>query len=104
MVNVALCVVPPYDPEIVAICCVVTVLVVIGNVALAAPAGTFTLEGTTAAPELLESVTVAPSGAFPLKVIVPCDPAPPVTLTGFSVTDATVITVGAVMYRVLVMH
>ena len=65
--TVALCVTPPYDAEIVAVCVVVTVLVVIGNVALVAPAGTLTLAGTAATARLLESVTAAPPGAAPLN-------------------------------------
>ena len=104
MVSVALCVVPPYDAEIVAVCFVVTALVVIGNVALVAPDVTITLAGTVAEAELLERATVAPPGGLPLSVTVPCEPAPPVTLAGFIVNDVTVIAVGAVMYSVLVKH
>src|SRR6266404_3913728 len=56
------------------------------KVALVAPAGTVTLEGTRAAVVLLlESVTIAPpAGAAPLKVTVPVEEFPPVTLVGFS--------------------
>src|SRR6266567_3143793 len=65
-----------------------TGLVLIVKVPLVLPAGMVTLEGTLAAPLLLESATCAPAtGAGPLKVTVPVeDCAPPVTLVGFSVT------------------
>jgi len=66
-----------------------TALVVIGKVALVAPAGTVTLAGTVAtAVLLLDSATVAPPvGAAPLRVTVPVDELPPVTLVGFSATE-----------------
>ena len=64
-----------------------TALAVTVKVALVAPAGTVTLEGTLAtAVLLLESVTWAPpAGAGPLRVTVPVeDCKPPTTLVGFS--------------------
>jgi hypothetical protein len=63
-----------------------TALVLTVNVALVAPAATVTLEGTLAAPVLLlESATCAPpAGAASLKVTVPVEEFPPVTLVGFS--------------------
>ncbi len=62
------------------------------KVALVLPAGTVTLEGTLAAPLLLESVTCAPpAGAAPLSVTVPVeDCTPPTTLVGFNVSEETV--------------
>jgi hypothetical protein len=68
---------------------VVTALELTVNVALLAPAVTVTLEGTLAAPLLLESITCAPPlRAGPLRVTVPVDDcAPPVTLVGFSVSE-----------------
>jgi hypothetical protein len=62
------------------------------KVALVAPAGTVTLEGTLAAPLLLESRTCAPpAGAGPLSVTVPVeDCVPPTTLVGLSSSEATV--------------
>jgi hypothetical protein len=63
------------------------------KVALVAPAGTNTLEGTLAAPPLLlESLTVAPpAGAVALSMTLPVeDCAPPITLVGFSVSEETV--------------
>ena len=66
-----------------------TALVFTGKVALVAPARTATLEGTLAAPLLLESATCAPpAGASPLSVTVPVeDCTPPITLVGFSVSE-----------------
>ena len=76
----------------------VTALVFTGNVALVAPAGTATLEGTLAAPLLLESATCAPpAGAGPLNVAVPVeDCRPPITVVGFSVSEETVGSGGGV--------
>ena len=71
---------------------VVTALVLTVKVALELPAGTVTLDGTLAAPLLLESVTCAPpAGAAPLSVTVPVDDcAPAVTLVGLNVSEETV--------------
>lgn len=60
------------------------------NVALVAPAGTVTVEGTEAAPLFEESATTAPpAGAGPFSVTVPVeDPSgPPTTLVGFRVSE-----------------
>jgi hypothetical protein len=69
-----------------------TVLVLIVNDAVVAPAATVTLEGTLAAIVLLlESVTTAPpDGAAPLRVTVPVEEFPPITLVGFSVSEESV--------------
>src|SRR5437660_422282 len=70
-----------------------TALVLTVNVALVAPAGTVTLDGTLAAAVLLlESVTCAPAaGAGPLNVAVPVeDCRPPITVAGLSVSEASV--------------
>jgi hypothetical protein len=63
-----------------------TALVLTVNVAVVAPAATVTLEGTLAAVVLLlKSATCAPpAGAASLKVTVPVEEFPPVTLVGFS--------------------
>ena len=63
-----------------------TTLVLTVKVAPVAPAETVTLEGTLAAVVLLlESATCTPpAGAAPLKVTVPVEEFPPVTLVGFS--------------------
>ena len=68
---------------------VTTELVVTANVVDVLPAGTVTLGGTWAAAALLlERVTVAPpDGAAPLRVTVPVEGLPPVTLVGFRETE-----------------
>src|SRR5262245_61602892 len=70
----------------------VTALDVTVKVALVAPAGTVTLAGTVAAAVLLlASVTTSPPlGAEPLRVTVPWDVFPPVTLAGLTLTPETV--------------
>jgi hypothetical protein len=69
----------------------VTALVLTVKVALLAPATTATLEGTRTAPLLLESATCAPpAGAAPLNVRLPVEEFPPVTLVGFSPSEARV--------------
>src|SRR5712664_386179 len=80
----------------------VTGLVFAVNVALVAPAGTVTLEGTLAAPLSLESATCAPpAGAGPLSVTVPVeDCKPPTTLVGFRGREETVGRGGGVTVRV----
>ena len=71
---------------------VVTLLVLTVNVALLAPAVTVTLAGTVAAVVLsLDRETAAPPlGAGPLRLTVPVDGDPPVTLIGFSATEESV--------------
>src|SRR5438046_8853214 len=70
---------------------IVTGLVVMANVAAAAPAAKVTEAGTVAALMLLlASVTIAPpAGAAVASVTVPVLAAPPVTEAGFSVTEAS---------------
>ena len=62
------------------------------KVALVSPAGTNTMEGTLAAPPLLERMTVAPpAGAGALNVTLPVeDCRPPITVAGLSVSEASV--------------
>jgi len=81
-----------YEAEIVTDVETRTTEVLTANVALVAPAGTNTLEGTLAAPLLLESTTCAPpAGASPLSVTVPVEEfTPPITLVGLSVSEETV--------------
>jgi len=73
------------------------------KLALMEPAGTVTLDGTLATPLLLESAICAPpEGAGPLKVTVPVeDPmsGPPITLGGFSVSEASVGSCGGFTVR-----
>src|SRR6266403_1747010 len=70
---------------------VVTALVLTVKFALVAPAATVTLAGTVAAEALLERETRAPlPGAGPLRVTVPVEGDPPVTLVGLSATEDSV--------------
>lgn len=68
---------------------VATGLVVTVKVAVVAFGGTVTFAGTLAAPGLLlDKLTTAPlAGAGPVRVTVPVDKVPPITVVGFSVTE-----------------
>ena len=68
-----------------------TTAVFTGNVALVAPAGIVTLDGTLAAELLLESATLAPpAGAALLSLTVPVDDCnPPTTLVGLNVIEVS---------------
>jgi hypothetical protein len=75
------------SPVIVTAVSEATDVVAIGNVALAAPAGTVTLAGTLAALPALNNCTDAPPGGAALcSATVPVDAAPPLTLAGDRVT------------------
>jgi hypothetical protein len=94
-----------YEADIVAEVEMRTMEVFTVKVALVAPAGTITVEGTLAAPLLLESVTCAPpAGAGPLSVTVPVEDVPPITLVGFRVSEETVGRGGGVRVRVMVVE
>ncbi len=69
-----------------------TALVLTVNVALVAPAAIATLDGVLATfVLLLESVTTAPpEGAAPLRVTVPVEEFPPMTLVGFTESEESV--------------
>ena len=73
-----------------------TGLVVTVNVAVVAFAATVTVAGTVAAGLLLVRATTAPpAGAAELKVTVPVEEVPPVTLLGFKASEARVRAVTA---------
>src|SRR3954470_5184578 len=76
----------------------ITVLVVTVNVAVVLPAGTVTLAGTVATEVLLLlSITVAPpTGALAVRVTVPVEFVPPLTLVGLTVRE---VSVGGVIVR-----
>src|SRR5206468_11104086 len=84
---------PPYVAEIVTAIGAATGLVEIVNAALVAPAGTVTLAGTVAtARSLLESgISAPPAGAAALRVTVPIEAAPPVTLMGLRFNEESVV-------------
>jgi hypothetical protein len=82
-VSAAVRVTPAKTADTVADVATVTEVVVTVNVALVAPVGTVTLAGAAVAPELSDSDTNAPPlGAAPVRVTVPVDELPPVTLLG----------------------
>ena len=83
---------PAYKAEIVTGVDVVTALVLTVNVALLAPAATVTLAGTVAAAvlSLIRETDAPPLGAGPLRVTVPVDGDPPVTLAGLSAIEESV--------------
>ena len=65
------------------------------KVAVVAFAANVTLGGTVAAGLLLVRVTTAPpTGAGPLRVTVPVEGLPPITLVGFTVTEDMVTGTG----------
>jgi hypothetical protein len=83
---------PPKDEEMVTCVDVLTALLFTGKVAPMAPAATVTLEGTVATVVLLlESATCTPpEGAGPLRVTVPEEEVPPVTLVVFRESEERV--------------
>src|SRR5260370_16876098 len=87
--RLAVRVVPLYEAEIVEEVGTRTIDVFTVKVALVAPAGTNTLEGTLAAPLLLESLTAAPPPEpRPLSSTVPvAHSLPPPPLVRFTATD-----------------
>jgi len=76
----------------------VTVLVLTVKVALVAPAATVTLKGTVAAAvlSLVRETAAPPLGAGPLRVTVPVEGDPPVTLMGLSAIEESVAEPGGV--------
>jgi hypothetical protein len=73
----------------------VTANVVAVNVAVELPALTVTVAGTTALVLLLDNATTTPPvGAVPVRVTVPVEEVPPVTLAGF-IARAEIPSVGA---------
>ena len=90
-VSAAVRVTPANTAETVAVVAAVTEVVVTVKVALVAPAGTVTLAGTAAAAELSDSDTAAPPlGAAPVRVTVPVEELPPLTLVGLRLNAESV--------------
>src|SRR5258707_14787567 len=90
--RIALLVTVRYEAEMVAEVEKRTVDVFTVKVALVAPVGTRTLEGTLATPVLLLESTTSPppAAAGPLSVTMPVEGLPPVTVEGFSVSEERV--------------
>jgi hypothetical protein len=88
-VREAVCVTPPLEAEIVTWTELGDGTVVTWNAALVAPAATVTLGGTVAAEVLLldNDTTAPPLGAGPLRVTLPVEGFPLLTLVGLSVTE-----------------
>ena len=90
-VSAAVRVPPPNTAETVAVVEEVTEVVVTVKFALMAPDGTVTLPGTAVEAELSESDTIAPPlGAAPVRVTVPVEALPPVTLLGLKLNAESV--------------
>jgi hypothetical protein len=91
-----------YEAETAAEVPTITTDVLTVNVAVVAPAGTVTLEGTLAAPLLLaRAICAPPAGAGPLNVTIPVeDCRPPITLVGFRVSEETVGSAAGITVRV----
>ena len=76
----------------------VTADVVAVNVALELPALTVTVAGTTALALLLDNATTTPPvGAVPVRVTVPMEEVPPVTLAGLSDTPESATAAGVIV-------
>ena len=88
-VSVALFVTPLKEAFIVITVLLLTRIVVRVNCAALAPAGTLTLTGTPAFVGLLlvSVTTTPPTGASPVRVTVPTEFPPPMTVAGFTVSD-----------------
>ena len=92
---------PLYDADMLTDVVTRTIDVFTMKLALVAPAGIVTLDGTEARPRLLleRTTTAPPLGAGPLRIRVPVDDCmPPTTLLGFNVSDERV-TGGGVTLR-----
>jgi len=90
---------PLIDAEMVAVCVAVTALVATVNVALVAPAGTFTktcVGFATTGWVLLGLMFTPPAGAGPLRVAVATEAVPPTILAGFKASELTVTAGGGV--------
>jgi hypothetical protein len=79
---------PEYLAEMVTFLDMVTLMVVMVKVALVLPAATVMVEGSLAADELsLSETTTPPLGAGALRVTVPWEEVPPVTVVGLMVNE-----------------
>jgi hypothetical protein len=76
----------------------VTAEVVTVNVAVELPALTVTVAGVTALALLLDNATTTPPvGAVPVRVTVPMEEVPPVTLAGLSDTPESATAAGVIV-------
>jgi hypothetical protein len=81
---------PAYEAEMGTVTFADTCLVFAVNVAEFTPAGTVSVGGTriTAVLPLASVTTAPPAGAGPLRVTVPCEAVPPLTVVGMSTSEA----------------
>jgi hypothetical protein len=100
IVNVAFDVLPDSVAEMVSVATDATARVVTVNVPEVAPATTVTVPGTVALAALeLSVIAIPPVGAGPLRVTVPVEEVPPVTVAGESVRP---VSVGGLIVRLAV--
>ena len=90
-VNTAFFLTPAYEAEMEEMEFADTAFVFTVNVADLAPAGMVRVRGTCATAVLLLAsfTTTPPAGAGPLKVTVPCEGFPPLTVVGLSASEAS---------------
>jgi hypothetical protein len=101
IVSVAVLPTPLYVAVMVAVAVEATAAVVTVNVAVTLPAATVTVAGTAAAVLVVDNATeMPPLGAALVKVTVPVEGAPPVTLAGLRDTDESAVDTDAVMASV----
>jgi hypothetical protein len=101
MIRLAICELLPRVAVIVAVSAELTTVVLTVNVVLVAPLATVTLLDTLALETLLlRFTTVPPEGAAAVRVTVPVELLPPVTVVGFRMSDEIVVDGGGLIVSV----